>query len=282
MQTNRPDPLRRKLIAIAISSGLALAAALSLSQAQPATNYQPSIGQEGKDVIWLPTADTLVDAMLGLANLTPSDYLIDLGSGDGRTVIAAATRGIKALGVEYNPDMVELSRRNAAKAGVADKASFVEGDVFQTDFSKATVLTLFLLPALNVRLRPAILDMAPGVRVVSNSFGMGDWEPETRITVSEGCSSYCDALLWIVPAKLQGRWTMPQGELALTQEYQKLSGTLKVGNVSAPIKDGKITGPQIAFSAGNTTYQGVVRGDSIDGVGKSAAGETKWQATRAK
>jgi Methyltransferase domain len=280
MLTNRHELLRLKPAAIVAACGLALVAALNLSQAQPATDYQPSVGQEGKDVIWMPTSNPLVDAMLDLANLTPSDFLIDLGSGDGRTVIAAATRGIKALGIEYNPDLVELSRRNAAKAGVAEKASFIQGDVFETDFSKATVLTMFLLPALNVRLRPTILDMTPGVRVVSNSFDMDDWLPEKRITVSEGCSNYCDALLWIVPAKLQGRWKMPQGELALTQTYQMLSGTMKVGNVSAPIKHGKITGQQIALSVGNTTYTGLVQGNTIEGVSKSPAGETKWRATR--
>jgi Methyltransferase domain len=280
MLTNRRELLRRKPAAIVVACGLALVAALNLSQAQPATDYQPSVGQEGKDVVWMPTSNTLVDAMLDLANLTPSDFLIDLGSGDGRTVIAAATRSIKALGIEYNPDLVELSRRNAAKAGVADRASFIQGDVFQTDFSKATVLTLFLLPELNLRLRPKILDMTPGVRVVSNSFDMDDWLPEKRITVSEGCSNYCDALLWIVPAKLQGRWKMPRGELALKQTYQTLSGTMKVGNSSAAIKDGKITGQQIALSVGDTTYTGLVRGNTIEGVSKSAAGETEWRATR--
>jgi hypothetical protein len=273
--------LRLMLAAVAVSCGLVLVAASDLSQAQPATEYQPSVGQEGKDVVWVPTSNALVAKMLDLANVTASDFLIDLGSGDGRTVIAAAKRGAKALGIEYNPQLVELSRRNAAREGVADRATFIHGDVFETDFSKATVITLFLLEELNLRLRPAILNMNPGVRVVSNSFDMGDWKPEERVEISEGCTNHCTALFWIVPAKLEGTWKMPQGELELKQEYQMLSGAMKVGSTSAVIKDGKITGPRFTFSVGNTTYTGQVQGNTIEGVSKSATGETTWRATRA-
>jgi SAM-dependent methyltransferase len=273
---------KRMLAAVAVAGTLALVAASSRSRAEPATDYQPSVGQDGKDVVWVPTPDALVAAMLDLANVTASDYLIDLGSGDGRTVIAAAKRGAKALGIEYNPSMVELSKRNAAKEGVAETATFLHGDVFKIDFSRATVLTLFLLPELNLRLRPKILAMKPGVRVVSNSFDMDDWITDKRVTITEGCSNYCDALLWIVPAKLQGRWKMPDGELALRQRYQTLSGTMKIGNASAAIKDGKISGQDIALTAGNASYTGVVNGNTIEGVRKSAAGETKWRATRAR
>src|SRR5262250_82501 len=131
-------------------------------QAKAAQEFQPQVGQEGKDVIWVPTPQALVNKMLDMGKVTAKDFLIDLGSGDGRTVIAAAKRGAKALGIEYNPDMVELSRRNAAKEGMSDKTEFIEGDVFEADFSKATVITLFLLPDLNLRLRPKILDMTPG------------------------------------------------------------------------------------------------------------------------
>ena len=269
------------LAAVVAACVLALVAALNLSQAQPATDYQPSVGQEGKDVVWVPTNHVLVNKMLDIAAVTPSDFLIDLGSGDGRTVIAAAKRGAKALGIEYNPELVELSKRNAAKEGVADKATFVEGDVFETDFSKATVLTLFLLQDLNLRLRPKILEMDPGVRVVSNTFDMDDWAPEQRIKVSEGCTRYCTAFFWIVPAKLEGRWNMPRGELTLKQTYQMLSGTMKVGKASTAIKAGKITGRQMTFSVGNTVYTGLVNGNTIEGVSKSATGETQWRATRA-
>jgi methyltransferase family protein len=281
MMTNRRELLRLVLAAVAVSCGLAFVAALNLSQAQPATEeYEPSVGQEGKDVVWVPTSQALLDKMLDLAAVTASDFLIDLGSGDGRTVIAAAKRGAKALGIEYNPQLVELSRRNAAKEGMADRAAFTEGDVFEADFSKATVITLFLLPELNLRLRPKILDMNPGVRVVSNSFDMGDWMPEERIKI-EGCKSFCTAFFWIVPAKLEGTWKMPHGEFALKQKYQMLSGTMKVGKASAVIKAGKITGQQVTFSVGNINYTGKVSGNTIEGVSKSATGQTEWRATRA-
>lgn len=266
-------------------SGLALIAALSLAQAQEtkeATEYKPSVGQEGKDVVWVPTNQALVDKILDLANVKANDFVIDLGSGDGRTVITAAKRGAKAIGIEYNPDMVELSKHNAAMEGLTDKVTFVKADIFESDFSKATVITLFLLPELNLRLRPKILDMKPGVRVVSNTFDMGDWTPEERATVSGDCMSHCTALFWIVPAKVKGTWKMPRGEFVLEQKYQMLSGTVKVGNVSAAITGGKMTGDQIAFSVGDTRYTGRVNGNTIEGISKSATGETTWRATRAK
>ncbi len=262
-------------------SGLALVALLGFAQAQQVAEYQPDVGQEGKDVVWVPTSQNLVDKMLDMAKLTAGDFLFDLGSGDGRTVITAAKRGAKAVGIEYNPDMVELSKRNAAKEGVADKATFLHADIFETDFSNATVVTLFLLPDLNVRLRPKILDMKPGVRVVSNSFNMGDWTPEQRATVSDDCKRFCTAYFWIVPAKVQGTWKMPGGEFELKQKYQMLSGTAKVGSVSAQISGGRMTGDQIVFSVGDTTYTGRVDGNAITGVGKSRTGETQWRAWRA-
>src|SRR5919197_822241 len=193
------------------------------AQAQPAKQeYEPRVGQEGKDVIWVPTPQALVDKMLDMAKVTPKDYVIDLGSGDGRTVITAAKRGVKALGIEYNPDMVELSKRNAAKAGVSDKASFVKADLFESDLSQATVITMFLLPDINIRLRPKILDLKPGTRVVSNSFTMGEWKADETTTASDGCVSYCTAYLWIVPAKVAGTWKLPQGEVTFKQEFQMI------------------------------------------------------------
>jgi hypothetical protein len=262
------------------ASGLAFILALSLAQAQREPDYQPSVGQEGKDVVWVPTSQALVDKMLDTAKLTPNDYHVDLGSGDGRTVITAAKRGSRSLGIEYNPDMVELSKRNAAKEGVADKATFMKADLFETDFSKADVLTLFLLPNINVRLRPKILEMKPGTRVVSNSFDMGDWQPDERVTVTEGCTNYCNALFWIVPANVQGKWKMPNGELTLEQKYQVLTGTARLDNNARTIT-GKMTGPQIAFTVGDTSYTGRVNGNTMEGTSKSPSGETKWTATRA-
>ena len=242
--------------------------------AQPATEYRPSVGQEGKDVIWVPTPQALVDKMLDMAKVTPKDYVIDLGSGDGRTVITAAKRGSKALGIEYNPDMVELSKRNAAKEGVSDKASFVKADLFESDFSQAQVITMFLLSSINIKLRPKILDLKPGTRIVSNTFDMGEWKPDETATLP-GCNSWCTAHLWIVPAKVNGTWKLPQGELSLQQTFQMVTGTLKNGSATTPI-NGKLNGDQISFTAGNASYTGHVSGNSIEGT----VGGGKWNATR--
>src|SRR3989442_8685572 len=180
---------------------LCVIAAGIFAQVQAAQEeYQPQVGQEGKDVVWVPTPQALVDKMLDMAKVTPKDYVIDLGSGDGRTVITAAKRGSKALGIEYNPDMVELSKRNAAREGVSDKANFVKADLFESDFSQAQVITMFLLSNINMKLRPKILDLKPGTRIVSNTFDMGEWKPDQSSTVPEG-NSWCTAHLWIVPAK---------------------------------------------------------------------------------
>jgi SAM-dependent methyltransferase len=242
------------------------------------TDYQPQVGQDGKDVIWVPTPQALVDKMLDIAKVTPKDYVIDLGSGDGRTVITAAKRGVKALGIEYNPDMVELSKRNAAKEGVSDRASFTKADLFETDFSQATVITMFLLPDINIKLRPKILNLKPGTRIVSNSFTMGDWAADETANVKDGCASYCTALLWIVPAKVEGAWQLGDGELALTQTYQMISGTLRRGGNTVKIANGKLNGEQITFNAGGTLYSGRVSGNSIEGT-LSTGGN--WKATRA-
>jgi len=262
---------------------VAVLATLSVASAQqPAQDYEPRVGQSGKDVVWVPTPQTLVDKMLDMAKVTPNDYVIDLGSGDGRTVITAVKRGAKAHGIEYNPDMVALSKRNAEKAGVGGKATFEKADIFESDFSSATVLTLFLLPDLNIRLRPTILKMKAGTRVVSNSFNMGDWEPDQTVEAPEGCQSWCRGLLWIVPASVEGTWQLGQGQLTLQQKYQTFTGKLTTGNVIAPISNGKLTGEQIAFTAGGTTYTGRVTGNAMEGTAKSGGTEAKWQATRAK
>src|SRR4029434_6010613 len=266
--------IRQLLLALFLPLIVAGASAL----AQPAKDeFQPQVGQAGSDVIWVPTPQTLVDKMLDMAKVTPKDYVMDLGSGDGRTVITAAKRGAKARGIEYNPDMVELSKRNAAKEGVNDKASFVNADLFESDFSDATVITLFLLPDINIRLRPKILDMKPGTRVVSNSFTMGEWTADETFTAGNGCGSWCTAYLWIVPAKVDGTWQLPQGELALKQTFQMVSGTLRSGNVSTPIT-GRLNGDQISFTAGANQYAGRVNGNVMEGnVGPSGS----WKASRA-
>ncbi len=251
------------------------------AQKQQVQKFEPEVGQAGKDVVWVPTPQALVDKMLDMAKVTPKDYVIDLGSGDGRTVITAAKRGARALGIEYNPDMVALSKENAAKEGVSDRAQFKNADIFETDFSQATVITLFLLPDLNVKLRPKILDMKPGTRVVSNSFRMDEWEPDETATVEEGCISWCTALFWIVPAKVNGSWKFNGGELVLTQKFQMLSGTLNSGGRSTPISEGRMRGDQITFHAGGTVYTGRVNGNTIQGTVSYNGGRTAWSATRA-
>ena len=269
--------IRRSLLTLSLS----MLATAVFAQAQPAKNeFEPQVGQQGKDVIWVPTPQALVDKMLDMAKVTPRDFVMDLGSGDGRTVITAAKRGARALGIEYNPDMVELSKHNAARAGVGDKASFMKADLFETDLSKATVITMFLLPDINLKLRPKILDLKPGTRVVSNSFTMGEWKADQTATVSDGCNTYCTALLWIVPAKVAGTWRLPQGELELTQEFQMISGTLKSGANGVPLKNGRLNGEQISFTVGADQYTGRVNGNTMAGTVKSGAKSGKWSATR--
>ena len=228
--------------------------------------FVPRSGQDGKDVVWVPTPDALVEKMLDMAKVTPQDYVIDLGSGDGRTVIAAARRGARALGVEYNPDMVELSKQAAAKAGVADKASFVKADLFKTDLSKATVITMFLLTDINLKLRPRLLGLRPGTRIVSNTFKMGDWEPDETATLyaNEGCkNTYCTAHLWIIPARVSGVHKVADGELRLQQDFQRLSGFLHTEGKAFAVK-GKVTGDEVAFTANGKEYRGKAKGKSLE------------------
>ena len=262
--------VRSLVLALVTSLSAVSAFAQATAKEKPAAQkpFEPYSGQPGKDVVWVPTPQPLVEKMLDMAHLTPQDFHIDLGSGDGRTVITAAKRGARALGIEYNPDMVALSKKNAAAAGVGDKATFVQADLFETDFSKANVLTLFLLPSINMKLRPKILDMKPGTRVVANSFNMEDWDADETETIAGDCTSWCTALLWIVPAKVQGSWAMPQGELKLTQQFQKVSGTLGTQQIA----EGKLRGDELTFKVGNTTYTGKVDGSTIHG--------TNWTATK--
>jgi len=260
---------QRTVFALSLSL---LAAAVS---AQPAKkDFEPQVGQEGKDVIWVPTPQGLVDKMLDMAKVTSSDYVIDLGSGDGRTVITAAKRGARAQGIEYNPDMVELSTKNAEKAGVSDKAKFSKADIFESDFSQATVITMYLLPTLNVKLRPKILDLKPGTRIVSHAFTMEDWTADQTDTF-DGRTAY----LWIVPAKVEGTWQLGQGELSLKQMYQMVTGSLKNGAGTIPV-NGKLRGDQLTLTAGNAEYTGRVDGNKIEGTVKGSTSGS-WTATRA-
>ncbi|MBI4294242.1 MAG: class I SAM-dependent methyltransferase [Betaproteobacteria bacterium] len=253
--------------------------ALCAQAQEPASKeFTPSIGQPGKDVVWVPSPQALIDKMLDMAKVTPEDYVIDLGSGDGRTVISAAKRGARALGIEYNPDMVALSRRNAEAALVSHRAAFVQGDIFESDLSQATVITLFLLPELNLKLRPAILSLKPGTRIASNTFTMGEWEPDESFSV--GCVPYCTVHTWIVPARVEGRWKFAHGELVLRQEFQKLTGTLGNGGSTVPISGGRLRGDEIYFVAGDSEYHGRVLGNAIEGAAKSGGGTTAWRMRR--
>jgi precorrin-6B methylase 2 len=233
--------------------------------------FEPQVGQAGKDVVWVPTPQALVDKMLDMANVTKADFVMDLGSGDGRTVITAAKRGARAMGIEYNPDMVELSKKNAEAAGVTARATFVKADLFETDLSKADVITMFLLPSINMKLRPKILDLKPGTRIVANTFTMEDWQADETATVTDGCSSsWCTALFWIVPAKVEGTWGTPNGDLKLTQTFQMISGTLGTQAVQ-----GRLRGSAIEFTAGTTKYSGTVEGNTIKLTSPSAITATR-------
>jgi hypothetical protein len=265
---------RRAIRLLLLSSFVSVACVAVYAQSATAAKpFEPTVGQPGKDVVWVPTPQALVEKMLDLAKVTPQDFLMDLGSGDGRTVITAAKRGLKAQGIEYNPDMVNLSKKNASAAGVGDRATFTKADLFETDFSKAQVVTMFLLPSINLRLRPTILNMKPGTRIVSNTFTMEDWEPDQSETISGDCTSWCTAHLWIVPAKVEGTWQLGQSPLMLTQKFQKLTGKLGTTDVT-----GRLRGDEITLTAGTAKYTGRVEGNSLRGSG--GPGSTTWIATR--
>jgi len=276
-------------LALALSFAALAAAASAQTASAESKEYTPQVGQSGKDVVWVPTPEALVERMLRMARVGPKDYVIDLGSGDGRTVIAAGKLGARAMGIEYNPDMVDLSIKNAEKAGMGDKVKFIKADIFETDFNEATVITMYLLPSLNVKLRPKLLDMRPGTRIVSHAFNMEDWQPDQTVTV-EGR----DAYLWIVPAKVNGSWklTMPAGsgeesyQLALAQQFQRLSGGAKGGGRSFDLIDPKVTGSAVKFAFVDANglkreFNGRVSGGKMEGTTQTQGGTpVKWTAVR--
>lgn len=240
--------------------------------------FQPKSEQLGKDVVWVANPEAMVQKMLDVAGVTQQDYVVDLGSGDGRNVIAAAKRGARAHGIEYNGDLVELSKSLAVKERVSERATFERGDVFEADFSKATVVVLFLTPEMNIRLRPKLLALKPGARVVANTFAIGDWNPDQSFSAPDNCTKFCSGRMWIVPAKVAGRWKLPNGELAIKQSYQSFSGTLTNGSGSVPIS-GRLRGDQIAFAAGGTQYTGKVEGAVIEGFARTAGVDSKFRGT---
>lgn len=275
----------QRLTVLFAAIALAAASAAFAQKKSDKGGFQPYVGQPGKDVVWVPTPELVVSRMLDMAKVNPSDLLVDLGSGDGRTVIAAAKRGVRAMGVEFNPDMVALSIKEAARQGVSDKVRFIHGDIFATDFSQATVLTLYLLPSLNVKLRPTILDMKPGTRVVSHAFNMEEWEPDETAT-PEGRQVF----LWIVPAKIGGNWNIQSGagsrQLVLQQTFQKIEGSLRGGGETLSLFDAQLRGDEIRFTVlekngARRDFSGRVQGNSISGTVRTTGGpDSSWSARR--
>ena len=248
--------MKFRVLARMTCMAVVLAASPVLAQSADSTKlgdekYEPRVGQSGKDVIWVPTNDAVADAMLKVAKVKPTDLVYDLGAGDGKIAIAAAKNfGATAVGIEYNKEMAELAKRNTERAGVADKVKIINGDIFVEDFSKATVVTMYLLPDLNLKIRPTILKMAPGTRIVTNSFNMGDWEPDD--TVGTG---YAQGYFWVVPGNAAGKWSLKGVEgsqqpvtLEITQRYQRVGGVLNIYGKSQPILGATLSGNRLKFS----------------------------------
>ncbi len=239
----------------------------------PQPPYTPTVGQPGKDAVWVPTSAAMVEKMLDMAKVTPNDFVIDLGSGDGRTIIAAGKRGVPGLGVEFNPDLVELSTRAAVAAGVGDKASFIQGDMYAADISKATVLALFLLPSNLEKLAPKFLNLAPGARIVANTFWIDGWEADETQTMADDCDNWCTSKLFIVPGKVEGKWRVGKGELALTQKFQMVSGTFTSAEGTTSPVNGKLRGDRLSLTVGQTDYEARVNGDTMEGSEKAGSTE---------
>ena len=271
----------RTLLAVALVLAVAPSAWAQTAPAAEQKPFEPTVGQSGKDVVWVPTPAEVVEKMLDMAKVTPQDFVMDLGSGDGRNIIAAAKRGANALGVEFNHEMVELSRRQAAAAGVADRAKFVEGDMYEADISKATVLALFLLPHNLTKLTPKFLALPPGTRIVGNTFAPEGWAADETEQVGGNCASWCTSLLWIVPARVEGTWKTADGELTLKQDFQMVSGTLTAGGKSSQVS-GRLRGDVITLNGDGSELSGRVNGERMEGSAKNGSASKPWAASRAK
>jgi SAM-dependent methyltransferase len=271
--------VQRAALALFLACTIVAAARPLQAQIKPEP-YKPTVGQPGKDAVWVPTPPALVEKMLDMVHVTPADFVVDLGSGDGRNVIAAARRGARALGVEFNPDLVALSKRTAAEAGVADKATFVEGDMYAADISRATVLALFLLTDNMDKMVSKFLALKPGSRIVANTFGITGWSPDEKATIEGDCISWCTALVWIVPARVEGTWRLSDGELTLKQDFQMISGTLSADGRTTPIESGKLRGEEITFTVAGVQYTGKVSENRMSGTITSGGTNDKWTARR--
>ena len=263
--------LIRSTAVIAVAGFLASGALHAQDRKSCERDYKPQVGQSGKDVVWVPTPDELVQRMLRMAKVTPQDIVYDLGAGDGKIAIAAGKAGATAFGIEYNPDMAKLAQCFVQAEGVGNKVKIIQGDIFKEDFSKATVITMYLLPELNLRLRPTILNMKPGTRVTSHQFTMGDWDADETAEIE-----YRTAYLWIVPARVEGNWTFRDDggttafSVAMTQKFQRLSGDASMGSNKNPLVGANLRGEEIKFAfnddKGQTrTLTGTVRGNEIIG-----------------
>ena len=259
-------------------TSVAIACVLAFQQTQTppqtAKPWEPTSGMAGKDVVWVPSTPEMVEKMLDIAKITPQDFVMDLGSGDGRMIIAAAKRGANALGVEYTPEMVEYSRRKAKEAGVPEKAQFVQGDMYVADISKASVLALFLLPHNLDKMKDKFLALKPGSRIVLNTYEITGWEGDERYTMEDNCSSWCTVILHYVPAPVAGTWRVGSDTLTLTQDFQMISGSLGTAKVG-----GRLKGEDITFTAGGVEYTGKVTGDRMQGT--RGPNKQAWTATRA-
>lgn len=270
---------------------IAFALFATFAIAQPAAaqtkGYEPQVGQAGKDVIWVPTPDEVVERMLRMAQTTKDDLVYDLGAGDGKIAIVAARKfGARSVGIEYNPDMAKHAQSNAEKAGVAGRARIIQGDIFATDFTQATVVTLYLLPALNLKLRPTILAMKPGTRVVSHSFTMDDWEPDETANM-DGRRAY----FWLVPTNVMGNWTVDSGaeklQLSFEQRYQKIEGQVTLSStMQGGLRDARLRGSAIAFAFVDNNgmrrdFTGRVLGQRMEGGFRTENGkEGPWSAVK--
>jgi len=275
--------MNRQFKAAALAAAALLFALPAAAQQKP---YEPQVGQAGKDVIWVPTPDEVVDRMLRMAQVGPNDLVYDLGAGDGKIAIAAAKKfGARSVGIEYNPDMAKYAQGNVEKAGVTGKARIVNGDIFATDFSQATVVTMYLLPGLNMKLRPTLLAMRPGTRIVSHSFTMEDWEAD-EISSMDGRRAY----FWVVPANVNGGWALETGseklELAFEQRFQKIEGTVGLGHTQGGLREPRLRGFNISFALVDNNgvrreYTGRITGGKMEGSYRADNGtEGRWTATK--
>jgi SAM-dependent methyltransferase len=284
--------LSHVFLSLLLTSGLNLAHSTTLAATNTASpqaaaaDYKPVQGQAGKDVIWIPTPEGLIDKMLSAAKVSSQDKVFDLGAGDGIIAITAARKyGAQSVGIEFNPDMAQFARRKVAEAGMADKVKIITGDIFQEDFSSATVVTLYLMPQLNLKLRPILLNMKPGTRVVSHAFNMGDWEPDEKIA-----DQHARAYFWVVPAQIEGAWVVSGLDggpmrLNLSQSYQQIGGTLSRGGQSFALLGARLSGDELKFQFVTpdkkvNTFSGRWQGQRLTGTVDSDYRQTLVEITR--